>query len=147
MKRQIQLPLPSPRTWGGKRLGAGRRPAPTAGTRSAVPHVSRGAHHSESPVLVTVRAALGCLRAQSVGRAIHRVFRRMAAEIPEGSRPPFAVTHFSIQSTHIHMIVEAKDDAALSRGMRSLDTRLALAINRVLDRRGQVVADRWHGHE
>jgi hypothetical protein len=54
------------------------------------------------------------------------------------------VIQFSVQRDHVHLIVEAEHKDALSRGMRGLATRTARAVNRTLDRRGQVWADRFH---
>ena len=42
------------------------------------------------------------------------------------------------------MIVEAKDRDALGRGMKSIGSRLARAVNRVFKRAGPVLADRYH---
>jgi len=50
-----------------------------------------------------------------------------------------------VQEDHIHLLVEATTPQALSQGMRGLALRLALAINRLIFRRGPVFADRWHG--
>src|SRR5262249_7060122 len=52
---------------------------------------------------------------------------------------------FSVQSDHIHLIVEASDERALSSGMRSVAIRIARSVNRLLMRRGRFWADRWHG--
>jgi len=57
----------------------------------------------------------------------------------------FAVVHFSVQRDHLQLVVEARDKAALSRGMRGLAIRLARTTNRVMGRRGRVWGDRWHG--
>lgn len=54
------------------------------------------------------------------------------------------VVHYSIQSNHVHCVVEAADRRALSRGMRGLDIRIARAVNRTLGRRGRVLGDRYH---
>ena len=51
---------------------------------------------------------------------------------------------YSIQSNHLHLIVEAKDQRALSRGMKGLLVRVAKALNRLWRRRGKVVGDRFH---
>jgi hypothetical protein len=51
---------------------------------------------------------------------------------------------FSVQSDHLHLIVEAGDGGALSSGVRGLAIRLARAINRALRRCGRVWADRYH---
>lgn len=56
----------------------------------------------------------------------------------------FRVVHYSIQNNHVHLIVEAEDGQALSRGMQGLMIRLARAINRVLRRRGSLWTDRFH---
>jgi len=57
----------------------------------------------------------------------------------------FRVCEFSVQEDHIHLLVEATTPLALARGMRGLALRIALALNRLLFRRGPVFADRWHG--
>jgi len=46
-------------------------------------------------------------------------------------------------SDHVHLIVEAHDKRALSRGMQGLAIRIAKAINRG-ERRGKVFRDRYH---
>jgi hypothetical protein len=56
----------------------------------------------------------------------------------------FRVVHFSVQETHIHLVVEAATARALSSGLRSLTIRIAKRVNRLLLRRGPVFADRWH---
>jgi hypothetical protein len=52
--------------------------------------------------------------------------------------------HFSVQSDHLHMIVEAQDRAALCGGLRGVTIRTALAANRALARRGSLWGDRYH---
>jgi hypothetical protein len=47
-------------------------------------------------------------------------------------------------SNHLHLIVEAKNRRALSRGMQGLLVRIARALNKLWDRRGSVFADRYH---
>lgn len=63
----------------------------------------------------------------------------------------FQVAEFSIQDTHLHLIVEAtgRDDAhdALRSGMRGLVISLAMRLNNLLRRKGRVWGDRWHGEE
>ena len=54
------------------------------------------------------------------------------------------VIHFSLQSNHLHAIVEARDEHALGRALRGLCVRIARALNRVLERAGRVFADRYH---
>jgi hypothetical protein len=54
------------------------------------------------------------------------------------------LVHFSVQADHVHLLVEANDKDALSRGLRGLVIRVARAVNRVLGRMGRVWGDRYH---
>ena len=59
-------------------------------------------------------------------------------------RDDFSVCHVSIQGDHIHLIVEAADRGALSRGMRGFQISFAKQLNHRLHRSGKVFADRYH---
>jgi REP element-mobilizing transposase RayT len=54
------------------------------------------------------------------------------------------LNHFTVQSNHLHLVVEAPCRHGLSRGMKGLAVRIAHRVNRQLDRRGQVVGERYH---
>jgi hypothetical protein len=54
------------------------------------------------------------------------------------------VVEFSVQSNHLRLIVEAPDRIALARAMQGLGISIARRLNRRLDRRGAVLADRYH---
>jgi putative transposase len=56
-------------------------------------------------------------------------------------------THFSVQRDHLHLIVEAAEDMPLARGMQAVSSRVALAVNRALGRRGPLWRDRYHRHD
>jgi hypothetical protein len=56
----------------------------------------------------------------------------------------FRVVHFTVQTNHVHLVVEANGTRPLGRGMQGLAIRLAKAINRQLGRAGRVWADRYH---
>jgi len=138
MARSLQqLELPARPTWGGRRDGAGRKPTPDR--RPGVPHRARPIHHPAHPVHVTLRTvpALQCLRAR-------RVFPAISRSLAAASHGHFRIIEFSVQTNHIHLLVEADDTRALSSGVRGLAIRLARAINRVLGRRGAVFGDRYH---
>jgi hypothetical protein len=90
-------------------------------------------------VHVTLRAAGGIPSLRSP-----LAFGAVRTALSAASRTNFRLIHFSVQSDHIHMIVEAQDKQALSRGLRGLTTRTALACNRALHRRGRVWGDRYH---
>ena len=57
----------------------------------------------------------------------------------------FRVVHFSVQRDHLHLLVEAADRGALLGGVRGLSVSVARRVNRLVFRRGRVIADRWHG--
>jgi REP element-mobilizing transposase RayT len=60
------------------------------------------------------------------------------------SRLGIRVVEYSAQRDHVHFIVEAADNDALSRGMKGLSIRIARGLNRRLGRAGRVMADRFH---
>jgi REP element-mobilizing transposase RayT len=65
--------------------------------------------------------------------------------IAAAHRDGFRVVEFNILHNHLHLIIEAGDARALTRGLQSLETRIALRMNRCLGRpRGKVFADRYH---
>lgn len=93
-----------------------------------------------TPALVTVRVRSGIpsLRARAMVDALRNTFS--AASEGKG----FRLLHYSIQSDHIHMLVEAQDQTALGRGMNSISARIARAVNRGFGRAGQALAGRYH---
>lgn len=124
------------RTWGGKRHGAGR--PPKLGRRS-VPHRRRTPHVARCPAHVTLRAVsnLPSLRDDRTFVAIQRALGR-------ASKTGFRVFEFTVQTDHLHLLVEADDATHFERGMRGLTIRIAKAVNRALRRVGRVWGDRFH---
>ncbi len=135
-RRAAQLSLPRTSGWGGKRKGAGRKPA---GDRAGVPHRARPQHYGGHPVHATLRASpsLPSLREQPLFLAIQGAIRA-------ASCPAFRIVHFSVQSDHLHLLLEASDRSALMSGLRGLAIRTARAVNRALCTHGRVWADRYH---
>jgi len=127
------------RTWGGKRKRAGRKPK---GERAGVVHLVRPALAPRFPVHVTwrMRPQVWNLRSRRCFAALRRAFAG------GGARPGFRLVHYSVQGNHVHLLVEAMDRQALSSGLRGLGVRIARALNRVMQRRGSVLADRYHAH-
>jgi REP element-mobilizing transposase RayT len=111
-----------------------------------VPHRSRAVHRKRNPVHVTVRVRRHVfnLRAQRAFRPICRALN--AARDRFGMR----VCHFSVQGNHLHLLVEAEDGRAITRGMKGLGVRVAKALNRVMSTalgrevKGAVLEDRYH---
>ncbi len=56
------------------------------------------------------------------------------------------MVHFSVQTNHAHLICEADDARALSRGVQGLAIRIARRMNRLAKRKGKFFADRYHAH-
>ena len=139
-KRSNQLELvlhPHPR-WGGKREGAGRK----AGPERRDPHRRRSPLAARHPCHVTLKARrdVPSLRNVRIVRELERSWREAC------ERGRFRLLHYSIQSDHAHLIVEAVTAHDLACGMKSLGSRLARAVNRVFQRSGPVLADRGHVH-
>jgi len=90
--------------------------------------------------MVTLRIARGLpsLRQRDVARAVRRAF--VAGKERYGMR----LCGWSLQDDHIHMIVEADDRDALTRGLKGLSVRVARALNRYWCRKGRVFGDRFH---
>ena len=132
---------------GGARHNAGRKPN---GTRAGVSHSQRRPVVKRYPLHVTLRVVrdIGYLRRRDCYRAV-----RQAMVTALKSLETFRICQVSIQGTHIHLIVEAVDRAALSRGMKGFEVsaarRLNAAVRRRLgtQRRGRVFADRYHDEE
>ena len=131
----MRLPLAAPRTWGGARKGAGRKPR----GRPSMPHATRPKIDPRYPVQVTIRATPGLPSFRSP-----RVFGALRRAIARASVDRFRVIHFSIQQDHGHFIVEGDEPRRARGGVHGLAIRLALAVNRVLGRKGKVVGDRYH---
>ena len=121
---------------GGWRPGAGRK----AGPNPAVHHRSRTFESPRFPHHVTlkVREDVPSLRSVRLVRELERGLRAV------GARGRFRVVHYSIQTDHVHLIVEASSSEDLGRGMKAVGARLARGVNRVFARRGPVLRDRYH---
>jgi len=121
---------------GGQRKGAGRPRKKDAG----VSHLRRPSLSRHHPVHVTLRVQRGISSLRE--RALFASVRRALNAGKE--RFGFALVQFSVQSDHLHLIAEARDRRALSRGLQRLSIRVARAVNRRLEREGRVFAERYH---
>ncbi len=134
--RQLSLDLRSPARHGGRREGAGRKPGPNPLVR----HRRRPRLASRHPCHVTLRVREGVpsLRAPAFVRALEETLARGC------ERGEFRLVHYALLRDHAHLIVEAKDRQALSRGMMSLSRRMLWAMRRAFGWRGGLLADRYH---
>ena len=138
-----QLPLlvaPTPRRKRKAKMGRPKKPG------AGVPHRRRPVLSARHPVHVVLRVvgAVGSLRRRLAYHAVR------AATIVAVQREDFRIVHLSLQRTHIHMLVEANDRRALSRGMQSFQISAAKQLNRMISRsrpgprrKGAVSSDRY----
>src|SRR5947207_1580460 len=94
-------------------------------------HRTRPPVSPRHPVHVVLRTtdAVGNLRRRRAYRAIRGALMRM---LP---RTDYRVVHVSIQSNHVHLLVEADDKLALARGMQGFAISAAKRLTRELHRR------------
>jgi putative transposase len=132
---------------GGKRLNAGRKPK--NGYRAGPPHGRRQVFRASQPLHVSFKvvARVGELRKMDLYAALRQ------ATLTTAKRDDMRIVHVSIQSSHVHLLVEADNRTALSRGMQGFKISAAKWINRALwDRagrkgllfKGQVFEDGYH---
>jgi REP element-mobilizing transposase RayT len=138
-------PRPRQKRRGRKRAEFGR-----------TPHRARQVHNGRHPVHVTLRARQGLpsFRQQVIHALILRIFNAQQKRAYGGA---FQVVHFSIQSNHIHMIVEAEGGPTplagtrrknpLRSGVSGFLIAFARKLNRLLHRQGRVWDDRYHRHD
>ena len=146
-KRHVQLDLlnqagtKKKSATGGKKRGAGR---PPTGKRAGSPHKRREAFKASQPIHVVLRIerVMGNLRRRGMYRAVRGATMTVAV------REDFRIIHLSIQRTHLHLLIEADNRVALTRGMQGFQISAAKLMNAALKwkirRRGQVFADRYH---
>jgi REP element-mobilizing transposase RayT len=91
-------------------------------------------------VTIKVRPGIPSLRSARLVRELESSWRQIR------DRNRFRIAHYSIQSNHVHLVVEAATVSDLGAGMKSVAARLTRAVNRVFARRGAVLRDRYHLH-
>lgn len=69
------------------------------------------------------------------------MLKNLETAINNASEFDFNVTHFTIQSNHIHLIAETKINKSLERGMRSLTNTIVK-----LFQKGSIQIERYHLH-
>ena len=135
MPYQTSLGFPVGR--GGKRKGAGRR---AAGGKAGVKHQARARVTRNTPVFVTTKVIAGMpsLRSAEEEAVVLRAFcevSRLGA---------IRIVQYSIQSNHLHFVVETRSAAELSRGMSQLSIRIARRLNKLWGRKGKLWKERFH---
>ncbi|MFP5492513.1 MAG: hypothetical protein ACLGG0_13495 [Bacteriovoracia bacterium] len=128
MAKQLKLNL-FQGTRGGRRPGSGRKRI----------H-SKGVAHREREN-VQIRHALHVNFKYRTTIRHKRGLSLLKRAILNARKKGLDVIHFSLQSNHIHLILEAQDNAILTRGMRSLTVTIAKGLGK-----GRVQLERYHLH-
>ncbi|MGE5184975.1 MAG: transposase [Acidobacteriota bacterium] len=121
---------------GGKREGAGRRK--TGRCRDA-PHRRRPELDFRHPVHVVLRLRV---RIAHRDRDTYEITRKVLARFL--GRDDFRIVHVSIQNTHIHLLVEAVNREALTRGMQGFGISFAYHYHQRGGGCGKVFTYRYH---
>lgn len=135
-KRHVQIDIEWNRR-GGRRKGAGRK---RIAARPQVPHRRRPALARTTPAHITLRVLDDVARLRRMDA--FKIVRR--AMLTSHAKKNFRIVHLSLQGNHIHIVCEADDRLALSRGIQGFKISTAKKLNRAQGRSGEVFSDRYH---
>jgi hypothetical protein len=108
---QLALDLQTSPRWGGRRSGAGRKRGPA----TRLGHARRAPLSGRHPCHVTIKVRSGIPSLRNA-RLVHEL-ESSWREIRNRNR--FRIAHYSIQSNHVHLVVEAATASDLGSGMKS----------------------------
>jgi REP element-mobilizing transposase RayT len=112
-----------------------RKPGPKPKARAGAQHKKRPELKSRFPVHVALRVvdAIKSLRKRHMYKALREATVAIACrELHDHPEHAFRIIHISIQRNHIHLIVEAQNQKALSRGMQAFQISAAKHLNRAV---------------
>lgn len=114
---------------GGRRPGSGRKRLHSKGVahRKREKVNSRFALHINFKVKTSIRNK-ECLKT-------------LRHSIQNARKKGLKILHFSLESNHVHLILEAQNNALLTQGMRSLTITFAKGVNK-----GRIQLERYHLH-
>ncbi len=130
---------------GGRREGAGRPHTTNTGKFRDTPHRRRPDLDYRHPVHCTLRLDRSLLSSLRNGKSYDAI-RATLRKILDRAET-FRIIYFSLQSNHVHVIVEARDRVALSRGMQSFAINAARAIHETVAGCGKVWKFRYHARQ
>jgi REP element-mobilizing transposase RayT len=123
--------------------GRPRNPDPERTRQGRLRHNVRPHVCPRYPVHVTVKLyPPRALRFRAANRALRGVLCAV-----HDRRVGFRVLAYSLQSNHLHFVVEGDTHTAFLGGVRALNIRLAIRFNRVLGRRGRLFSEVHHRRE
>lgn len=116
-------------TWGGKRKGSGKKRIHSKG----VTHRKREKVTRHTPTHINMK-----YKASIKNKDFLQILKRA---ILNSRRKGLRIIHYSVQSNHVHFIIEADTNKKLESGMRSLTVTIVKGINK-----GKVQLQRFHLH-
>lgn len=126
--KQLKLDLYKGR-WGGRRPGSGRKRIHSKG----VAHRVREIVSARTPLHINFK-----YRTQIKNKFCLKLLKKA---IMNARSKGLRIVHFSLQSNHIHLIIEAENNEILTKGMRSLTITFAKGL-----KAGKVQLERYHLH-
>lgn len=127
MKKQLELNFDNG-SWGGKRKNSGRKRFHSRG----VSHDRRATVKARTPVHINFKVKLQVRNKEGL-KALRKAI--------QNARKYVSVIHYSLQSNHVHLIIEANNNERLTQGMRSL----TITFSKCLDK-GRIQKERYHLH-
>lgn len=122
--------------WGGRRRGAGR---PNKSGHAG--HLKREKVDFKKPLHITLK-----LKEKMPQLRTKAFLKQFKIAIKIAKAFGLHVIHYSLLNNHIHMIIEARNNNCLERGMKSLCGRLGKLIRKLRGGSGSVWAARFHLH-
>ncbi|MFL5785644.1 MAG: transposase [Bacteriovoracaceae bacterium] len=126
--KQLKLNLTKGKR-GGKREGSGRKRIHSPG----VAHRARQKVTTRTPLHINFKYKTQIRNKDNL--------RLLKKAILNSRRHGLRIMHFSLQSNHVHLIVEAGNNELLTKGMRSLTVTMARGL-----KKGKVQLERFHLH-
>lgn len=114
---------------GGRRPGSGRKRIHSKG----VSHRERETINHKTPLHINFKYKI-TIRSENFKKILERA-------IGNALQKDLLITHYTIQSNHVHLIAEAPDNKSLSRGMKSLTRTIVKLLNK-----GSIQIERYHLH-
>ncbi|WP_408096125.1 transposase [Peredibacter sp. HCB2-198] len=116
-------------TRGGRRPGSGRKRIHSRG----VAHRTREKVNGKTPLHINFRVKTS-IRNKECLKILKKAIKNARSQ---GIR----ILHFSLESNHVHLIIEATSNQILTKGMRSFTITFAKGINK-----GRIQFERYHLH-
>lgn len=127
MKKQAEFNLQKG-SWGGRRINSGRKRTKSEG----VSHRTREKVSAKTPLHINFKLSIPLRNASGI-----RALRRSV----DNSRNFVNVLHYSLESNHIHLIIEAENNLQLEKGMRSFTNTFVKSLGK-----GTLQKERYHLH-